>query len=90
MVRRFADEDEFGAYLAEYEGRHQSDRDRLDAMMKYGQTTECRVRFLTRYFGCEIQHDCGRCDNCRTGAAYRTVDVRTLRSRPALGVKPPW
>lgn len=80
LARAFVDEDEFGRYLAEYEQRHKSDQDKLEAMMKYGQTTECRVRFLTRYFGSEFPRDCGRCDNCRTDAGHRVVDVRDLES----------
>jgi ATP-dependent DNA helicase RecQ len=83
LTRRFADQDEFMAYLSEYERRHQSDRDRLEMMMKYGQTTGCRPRFLTRYFGSEISEDCGRCDNCRSGAAHREVDVRRLGTEAA-------
>lgn len=86
LLRRFADEEAFARYLGEYEGRHRSDRDRLDLMMKYGQITECRARFLTRYFGNELPADCGRCDNCRTGAAHRTVDVRELQSGTAIAV----
>jgi len=78
LARALADEDEFGRYLIEYERRHQSDQDKLAAMMKYGQITECRVRFLTRYFGNEFPRDCGRCDNCRTDAGHRVVDVRDL------------
>jgi ATP-dependent DNA helicase RecQ len=80
LARAFGDEDEFGRYLAEYEERHKSDQEKLEAMMKYGQTTECRVRFLTRYFGNELPKDCGRCDNCRTAAEHRVVDVRNLQS----------
>ena len=86
LIRRFADEDEFARYLGEYESRHQSDRDRLDMMMKYGQTTECRVRFLTRYFGNELPDDCGRCDNCRTGAAHRMVDLRQVQAGSPIAV----
>jgi ATP-dependent DNA helicase RecQ len=84
LTRRFAEHEEFMAYLGEYERRHQSDRDRLDMMMKYGQTTGCRARFLTRYFGAELPHDCGRCDNCRSGAAHRIVDVRQLGTAAAV------
>jgi ATP-dependent DNA helicase RecQ len=78
-LRRFTDQAEFARYLSEYETRTQADRVRLDMMMKYGQTTECRVRFLTRYFGNELRSPCGRCDNCRTGAAHRKVDVTKLQ-----------
>jgi ATP-dependent DNA helicase RecQ len=78
-LRRFTKQAEFSRYLSEYEKRAQSDRTRLDMMMKYGQTTECRVRFLTRYFGNELRTSCGRCDNCRTGAAHRRVDVTRLQ-----------
>jgi ATP-dependent DNA helicase RecQ len=80
LARRFAEQDEFLAYLSEYEHRHQSDHDRLETMMKYGQTMGCRARFLTRYFGAELPQDCGHCDNCRTGAVRRVVDVRKLQS----------
>lgn len=80
LARAFADEDEFGRYLVEYERRHRSDQDKLEAMMKYGQTTECRVRFLTRYFRNELPKDCGRCDNCRTDSGRRVVDVRDLHA----------
>ncbi|OQW37348.1 MAG: recombinase RecQ [Nitrospira sp. SG-bin1] len=80
LARAFVDEDEFGRYLEEYEQRHKSDQDKLEVMMKYGQTTECRVRYISRYFGNELPRDCGRCDNCRTDAGQRTVDVRELQA----------
>jgi ATP-dependent DNA helicase RecQ len=86
LKRAFSDEDEFGHYLTEYEGRYQSDRDKLEFMMKYGRTTECRVRFLTRYFGNGLPRDCGRCDNCRMGSTHGVVDVRELQSGAAIAV----
>ena len=78
-LREFETSEEFSAFLREYEQRHASDRDRLDVMMRYGQTTMCRVRYLTRYFGAETARDCGRCDNCRIGAADAVVDTGRLR-----------
>ena len=79
-VRDFSSEEEFRAFLEEYEQRHVNDRDRLDTMMRYGQTTMCRVRFLTRYFGSEIANDCKHCDNCRDGQTDRIVDTTHMGS----------
>jgi ATP-dependent DNA helicase RecQ len=74
-LRDFSNDDEFRSFLEEYEQRHAGDRDRLDSMMRYGQTTLCRVRYLTRYFGGEIAQDCGHCDNCRDGLTVKVVDT---------------
>jgi len=51
--------------LSEYEERHRSDQDRLEEMMHYAQSVNCRVRTLREYFGEEAGEACGRCDNCR-------------------------
>jgi ATP-dependent DNA helicase RecQ len=80
LLRRFHDEEELSSTVEEYDRRTDRDRERLKLMMKYGQTTECRVRFLTRYFDQEIPKDCGHCDNCRNGATDLTMDVRTLEA----------
>ena len=66
-------EAEFSAGLDEYESRHKRDRERLDAMMLYGQTTECRARYLLRYFHEDIDSDCGHCDNCRQNEDLATT-----------------
>ena len=67
-IRDFETDDDFTNFLAGYEQRHNSDRQRLDAMMLYGQITTCRMRYLTAYFGEESGSDCGHCDNCRATA----------------------
>jgi hypothetical protein len=77
-VREFRDHDELNRFLAEYEGRHRSDRERLDAMMRYAETAMCRVRCLAAYFGQPRDEDCGRCDNCRA----RASGALARRSRP--------
>jgi ATP-dependent DNA helicase RecQ len=64
-VRSFASARELHAFLSEYEQRHTSDRERLDQMMRYAETTFCRTRFLREYFGEVSGSDCEHCDNCR-------------------------
>jgi ATP-dependent DNA helicase RecQ len=64
-VRTFATAQELQVFLREYEQRHTSDRERLDQMMRYAETTFCRTRFLREYFGEPSGTDCEHCDNCR-------------------------
>jgi ATP-dependent DNA helicase RecQ len=63
-VRDFASDEEFDKFLAEYEERSSSDRERLDTIMRYAQTALCRVRFMNEYFGETANERCGHCDNC--------------------------
>jgi ATP-dependent DNA helicase RecQ len=60
-----------GGALAEmaeqYTARTAADRDKLERMMTYGQSTACRWKLLLDYFGEETGWErCGACDNCRT------------------------
>ncbi len=84
--RPFRDEREFTLYLEEHDRRHRQDEGRLSAMMKYGQSTECRMRFWTRYYAREITRDCGRCDNCRNATNELRVDVRELQEHSGADV----
>jgi ATP-dependent DNA helicase RecQ len=81
-IRDFNTDGEFAAFLEEYEQRHNGDRQRLDAMMLYGQITTCRMRYLLEYFDEEVDSDCGRCDNCR--AAQEAVETVATDSDPIL------
>jgi ATP-dependent DNA helicase RecQ len=56
--------EELDRLLDGYEQRHDDDRERLEAMMRYAQTAQCRMSFLRVYFGEEAGQACGRCDNC--------------------------
>jgi len=69
QVRDFESLEELDTFLSAYEERHRSDRERLQRMMRYGQTTQCRWRFLADYFDEVMNEDCGHCDNCRERAA---------------------
>ncbi|CAM4233927.1 ATP-dependent DNA helicase RecQ [Corallococcus sp. ZKHCc1 1396] len=71
QLRAFEHPDELDAYLTAYESRHQSDRERLEAMMRYGSTTACRWRTLGDYFEEPREDDCAHCDNCQARAEGR-------------------
>jgi ATP-dependent DNA helicase RecQ len=64
-LREVRDEAELDELLSEYEGRRKSDRERLELMMRYAQTAQCRTRYLKLYFGEESDEACGHCDNCQ-------------------------
>jgi ATP-dependent DNA helicase RecQ len=51
--------------LRDYEERRQLDRRKLDAMIRYCRTAQCRTRMLGEYFGEPLPNDfeCGHCDN---------------------------
>jgi len=89
--RDFQNEAEVDAFLTEYEQRHTSDRERLDAMMHYAQSTRCRARMITEYFGDTLKEDCGHCDNCRdhpATAAVTPVEPSSAAEAPWIGPPP--
>jgi ATP-dependent DNA helicase RecQ len=65
LVRTFADDAELDRFATSYEARFETDQDKLDAMMRYAQSTACRARILADYFGESREEDCNHCDNCR-------------------------
>lgn len=87
QVREFRTDEEFATFLEEYEQRHNMDRQRLEAMMLYGQITTCRTRYLSQYFDEGPDADCGRCDNCRTAgsAAAGMAEAEDRRRQTAFG-----
>jgi ATP-dependent DNA helicase RecQ len=87
-LRDFADARELEAFLSDYEGRHRTDRARLEAMMRYAQTTLCRLRYVMAYFGDPVDRDCGHCDNCHARAARRRRRLEHLGSRPLRKPQP--
>lgn len=63
--RQLSRPDELDRLLDGYEQRRNDDHERLEAMMRYAQTAQCRMGFLRVYFGEDAGDACGRCDNCR-------------------------
>jgi ATP-dependent DNA helicase RecQ len=54
-------------HLLDYESRRQADRAKLQAMVRYCRTAQCRTRQILEYFGESAAADycCGHCDNDR-------------------------
>jgi len=52
------------AFVATFEDRYAADRERIESMMRYGQTTRCRMQFLREYFSEPVGEPCHHCDNC--------------------------
>ena len=85
VVRQFEDRHELDRFATSYESRFATDRDKLEEMMLYAQSTGCRVRRIVEYFGEELVDDCGHCDNCRDRSAE--AEVRVSEAAPDLGIR---
>ncbi len=69
LAHTFDDADDFENFLKHYDLRYQADVERIERIMKYGQTTECRAQFFRDYFKEEKGRLCKKCDNCRNKVA---------------------
>jgi ATP-dependent DNA helicase RecQ len=63
-LRRALAPQQLEAFVATFEARYASDRERIESIMRYGQTTRCRMQFLREYFGEPAGAPCQHCDNC--------------------------
>jgi ATP-dependent DNA helicase RecQ len=77
-LRDFKSPDELETFLRAYEQRQTSDQERLQEMMRYAESADCRMAELRAYFGDDPGQPCGHCDNCR----------RTRDSVAAVSVAP--
>ncbi len=60
-----------------YADRKREMQQRIETMVGYLTTDECRSRYLLRYFGETDARDCGHCDNCSgEKPVFDTEDVR--------------
>jgi ATP-dependent DNA helicase RecQ len=51
------------------EAHRKAERDRLQDMIRFCETHQCRRKLLLGHFGEDRDQDCGQCDNCRAGEA---------------------
>jgi ATP-dependent DNA helicase RecQ len=57
------------AALEHFERYQTLRRSQIDMMRQYAESGRCRGRALLAYFGEDVDHDCGHCDNCAAGTA---------------------
>jgi ATP-dependent DNA helicase RecQ len=57
------------AAVAEHERQQVVTRSRTDMMRGFAQARGCRTQTLLAYFGEQLKHRCGHCDNCVDGSA---------------------
>src|SRR5579859_2285212 len=62
------------ARAAEVAQHHRSiERSRVEMMRRFAEMTDCRRRFLLRYFGEAVSQACQNCDNCDAGLSRPLV-----------------
>jgi ATP-dependent DNA helicase RecQ len=66
--------------------RKQYEQSRLDMMLRYASTRECRRKLMLGYFGESYDvENCGACDNCIKKLADTSVIITTIQ-QPAVHV----
>ncbi len=65
--------EEIETIVRSYVVRRAEDRRRLEAVVRYCESTMCRVRILASYFGDDAPPSCSRCDRCRRSSAARPL-----------------
>jgi ATP-dependent DNA helicase RecQ len=80
------------ADLTDYEERRARDHEKLRAVVRFCQTTECRTRYILEYFGEEVEQDwrCGNCDACDESARWEARNRRAAEpaaAEPAVTVE---
>ena len=64
----------------QYEARRIADRQRLDSLLDYVGTPDCRSEIILSYLGEDDPPSCGRCDNClRSKEAALAASARAYR-----------
>jgi ATP-dependent DNA helicase RecQ len=93
LLRRDLSHRELTELAQQFRGRSEHDREKLEQMMLYGQSTRCRWKMVLGYFGEDVTWErCGHCDNCLhpvEGQIRPAVDAdRAQRESLTAGVTP--
>lgn len=64
QLKRPLSDEELQSFLKSFDDHYGADVDRLQMIMKYGETVQCRMQFFREYFGELTGPPCGCCDNC--------------------------
>ncbi len=68
--------------MKKLQARKQYEQSRLDMMLRYASTRECRRKLLLGYFGEAYEKDnCGSCDNCIRALADTKSEVTQIQPR---------
>ncbi|WP_074656048.1 RecQ family ATP-dependent DNA helicase [Terriglobus roseus] len=74
------------ALLTSYSERADHDKSRLDEMMHYAETVDCRRQVFRRYFNEPEGDPCGNCDNCINNAAEMRAAAQLHATEGLQGV----
>jgi len=80
-AKRALKDAELTAFLDRFTDRYEADHGRLRAIMSYGESTLCRMKFIREYFGEPPGESCGHCDNCKLPVTQAVRIPRTPRRR---------
>ncbi|MDQ6693275.1 MAG: ATP-dependent DNA helicase [Chloroflexota bacterium] len=73
--------------MTKLQARKQYEQSRLDMMLRYASTRDCRRKLLLGYFGEEYgKTNCGACDNCIKSTASVSNDITIKVLQPAVAV----
>ena len=85
FTQRRVERDEIVLPKAVYADRKVELENRIQTMMNYLTTTECRSRFLISYFGENDTKDCQLCDNCQGSSSdkptFALEEMQAVRQR---------
>ncbi len=66
---------DLSADLTDYEERRARDQQRLQAIINFCQTAQCRTRYILEHFGEDVDPawTCGNCDACDEMARWESL-----------------